>query len=194
MARLKPMSIACRLRRVSASLSVVAALGMGCAPALGQGKIPELHGTSFTNQPVNLPQDLQGKVGILVIGFSQGSREAVTAWGKRLAADYSDSPSVKFYELPVLAGVPRFMRGLVAGKIKNSVSDRGKPHFVPITENEAGWRALTHYQRGDDACILVVEGQGSVVWQNQGSFSESSYVAMREQVEKLRSATVPSVP
>jgi hypothetical protein len=182
------MRITRRLRIVSAALSAFAALGIGCAPAQGQGKIPELHGTSFTNQQVNLPQDLQGKAGILVIGFSQGSREAVTAWGKRLAADYSDSPSVKFYELPVLAGVPKFMRGFVAGKIKNSVSDRGRPHFVPITENEAGWRALTHYERGDDACVLVVDGQGMVVWQNQGGFSESSYGAMKERVEKLRSA------
>jgi hypothetical protein len=186
------MSIVGHLRRVIPALAVVAALGVGSAPLLGQGKIPELHGTSFTNQPVNLPQDLQGKIGILVVGFSQGSREAVTAWGKRLATDYSDSPSVKFYELPVLAGVPKFMRGLVAGKIKNSVSDRGRPHFVPVTENEAGWRALTHYERGDDACVLVVDGQGLVVWQNQGNFSESAYGAMKEQVEKLRSANVPA--
>jgi hypothetical protein len=173
-------------------LGLVAVIGIGCAPALGQAKVPELHGTSFTNQPVNLPQDLQGKIGLLVIGFSQGSREAVTAWGKRLATDYSDSPAVKFYEMAVLASVPKFMRGFVAGKIKNSVSDRGKPHFVPITENEAAWRVLTHYERGDDAYVLVVDGQGTVLWQTHGDFSESSYGAMKEQVEKFRSAIAPS--
>jgi hypothetical protein len=48
-------------------------------------RIPEVHGTSLSNEPVNLPEALQGKVGVLVLGFSRDSREADSAWGKRLA-------------------------------------------------------------------------------------------------------------
>ena len=79
--------------------------------ALVAQKIPELHGTTFSGQAVSLPEAFRGKVGILVIGFSQGSREAVTVWGTKLAADYLDSPSVAYYEIPVLASVPKLIRG-----------------------------------------------------------------------------------
>jgi hypothetical protein len=158
----------------------------------GQGRVPELHGTSFTNQPVHLPQDLKGRVGVLVIGFTQGSRDAVTAWAKRLATDYYDSPAVAYYNMPVTAGVPKFMRGYVTGKIKDSVSDRGKPHFVPITENETAWKTLTHYQQGDDAYVVVVDGEGKVLWQTHGSFTEANYAAMKAQVEESRSAIAHS--
>lgn len=157
------------------------------AEKAGEGKIPEVRGTSFANQPVNLPQDLKGKAGILVVGFTQGSRDALTAWGKRLAADYYDSPAVAYYELPVLAGVPRLMRGFVTGRIRSSVPERGRVHFVPILENEAAWKALTQYKSGDDAYVLVVDGSGIVKWQTHATFSEGIYATMKGQVEGLRS-------
>lgn len=151
-------------------------------------KIPEVHGTSFTDQPVNLPKDLQGKVGVLVLGFSRGSRETATAWGKRLAADYRDSPVVMYYQMPVLAGVPKLLRGYILGKIRGSVSEQVKPRFVPILDNEPAWRALTHYERGDDAYVVVVNGQGGVLWQTHDALSDAAYGSLKEHVEALRSA------
>ena len=186
------MGISSRLRRVLAAFGLIAAIGLRCAPMQGQGKVPELHGKSFTDQPVNLPRDLQGKVGVLVIGFTQGSRDAVTAWAKRLATDYYDSPAVAYYNLPVTAAVPKFMRGYVTSKIRESVSDRGRPHFVPITEDEAGWKALTHYQHGDDAYVVVVDGEGKALWQTHDPFSETTYAGMKARVEESRSAIAHS--
>jgi ATP10 protein len=163
-------------------------LGAMCAISGGQTgvKIPEVKGTSFTDEAVNLPEMLRGKVGVLVVGFSQGSRDAVTGWGKRLAADYRESPTVVYYEMPVLAGVPRMIRGYVVGKIKASVSDRAKPRFVPVMNHEAEWRATANYKSGDDAYVLVVDEGGVVRWQTRGSVTDAAYGAVKEQVETLR--------
>jgi hypothetical protein len=155
--------------------------------------IPEVRGTSFAEQAVNLPKDLNGKAGVLVVGFTQGSRDAVTAWGKRLAVDYYDASDVAYYEMPVLAGVPRLMRGFVIGRIKSSVSDRGKRHFVPILENEAAWKSTAQYKSGDDAYVLVVDSAGTVRWQTHGPFSDGAYGAMKGQLEGLRSGSVRAV-
>ena len=157
------------------------ASGSGAGP-----QIPSVHGTTLANNKVDLPEDLQGKVGILVVGFSTSSRDGVTDWGKKLAADYSDSPSVLFYEMPVLASVPKMMRSFVQGRIKSSVSDRGKPHFLPLLDNEMSWRALAHYNKPDDAYVLLVDGNGRVRWQSQGPPTDTTYVALKQQVETLR--------
>ena len=206
------MSAVCRSPKASRGLAVVLAAALSwvsvqaqpvgaqsvapqsanAQPATVAAKVPEVHGTSFADQPINLPHDLQGKVGVLVLGFTQGSRDAVTAWGKRLTADYFSSQSVQYYEMPVLASVPRFMRGFVTGKIKGAVSDRAKPRFVPITENETGWRTLTHYDRGDDAYLVLVDGTGAVLWQTHGAFEEASYTAMKAHLEEFRSAIAHS--
>ena len=165
---------------LSASLSPAATI-----PQNGDS-IPSVHGTTFDDAKVDLPQALHGKVGIFVIGFSQDSREAVTTWGKKLAGDFYDSPTVAYYEMPVLASVPKLLRGFVEGRIKASVSDRGKPHFLPITENETAWRSLVHYSDPNLPYILVVDEHGNVRWQAQGPPTDATYATLKQQVDSLR--------
>ena len=90
-----------------------------------QGKIPALHGTVLSGEKVDLPEALRGKAGVLVLGFSKASRNEVAGWGRRLALDYRDSDTVIYFEMPMLAGVPRMLRGWVTGKIKEDVPAEG---------------------------------------------------------------------
>jgi hypothetical protein len=149
-------------------------------------RIPEVHAISFSNESVNLPKGLKGKVGVLVVGFSRDSREADSAWGKRLAADYRESSTVVYYEMPVLAAVPRMVRGFVVKSIKSSVPASEQARFVVILENEAAWKTVTHYGRPDDPYLLVVDSQGNVMWQTQGAPTEAAYAALKQHVEELR--------
>jgi hypothetical protein len=148
-------------------------------------RIPEVHATSFADEPVNLPAGLKGKVGVLVVGFSKNSREADSAWGKRLAVDYRESPMVVYYEMPVLAAAPRMLRGMIVKSMKSSVPPSEQARFVVILENEAAWKTVTHFERPDDAYVLVVDSQGSVVWQTQGSPTDAAYAALKQHVETL---------
>src|ERR1700720_2014944 len=121
----------------SLSLALLVVTGLMIVPCAPAERIPEVHGTSFANQAVNLPAALQGKAaGILVIGFSHGSREEVTGWATKIAADYRTSPVVAYYELPIVAGVPGFVRGVVLRSIKSSTPERAQPRVVPVANNE----------------------------------------------------------
>ena len=103
-----------------------------------------------------------------------------------LASDFYDSPSVAYYEMPMLASVPKLLRGFVEGRIKASVSDRGRPHFLPLTDNESEWRSLVHYSNPDDPYLLVVDDQGVIRWQTQGPPTDATYAALKQQVEALQ--------
>ncbi len=150
--------------------------------------IPRLSGTTFSGAAVRLPADLRGHSGILVVGFSQGSRDAVTLWGKRLANDYYSSPTVLYYELPILASVPKFLRGFVEGRIRSSVSDRGKSHFLPITEDESAWRALAQYDAAqpDAPYVLLVDSEGRVRWRTNTPPTDATYDALQHQLGLLK--------
>ncbi|WP_353068112.1 hypothetical protein RBB75_10835 [Tunturibacter empetritectus] len=174
------------------SLALLAVTGLMIVPCASAERIPEVRGTSFANQAVNLPAALQGKTaGILVIGFSRGSREEVTGWARRIAADYRTSPVVAYYELPVVAAVPGFVRGVVLRSIKSSTPERAQPRVVPVANNEAGWKAITHYSQPDDAYLLVVDNQGNVMWQTQGQPTDTAYAALKQQVESLKTRMMP---
>ncbi|MEO8869280.1 MAG: hypothetical protein ABI357_00465 [Granulicella sp.] len=149
-------------------------------------KIPAVHSTSFSGDTVELPRALHGKVGVLVIGFSQSSRKAVEEWGKGLSAIYGSSPTVVYYEMPVLASVPRLLRGFVTSRIRAAVSEKARPHFVPLLQDEDTWRELARCQAPDDAYVLLVDGVGVIQWQTQGPPTEAGMSALKHHVEALQ--------
>lgn len=155
---------------------------MSVGAASTAARIPEVHTPSLSNEQVSLPEGLRGKPGVLVIGFSQSSRDAVTAWGRRLAADYRDSPSVLYYEMPVLASVPRLVRGLVIRQIKASVPERAQPRFVPLLDKEQEWRSAAHFDKANEAYVLLVDGKGLIQWQTEGGPTDRQYAELKEQL------------
>jgi hypothetical protein len=55
-------------------------------------------------------------------------------------------------------------------------------------ENEAGWRAIAHYAKPDDAYVLLVDGEGAVKWQTEGDATDAAY---GEMAKKLAGLTAP---
>jgi hypothetical protein len=149
-------------------------------------QIPAVSGTTLSGEKVSLPQDQRGGPAVLVLGFSQASREQAKAWGKRLAVDFREQPEVRFYEVPMLGGVPKFLRGLVVKKIAQDVSENGKHHFLPVYDHEPEWRALAGYAKADDAYVVLIDGNGKVRWKTEGPLSDAADAELRQKVIELR--------
>ncbi len=90
-----------------------------------------------------------------------------------------------YYEMPVLASVPGFMRGVVVRSMRSSVPERAQARFVPIADHEAAWRALVHYGNPDDPYLLVIDGKGDIVWQTQGQPTDAAYAALKQRLDAL---------
>ncbi len=145
--------------------------------------VPALHGAVLTGAPADLPASLAGKRGVLVLGFSQASRDEVAAWGRRLAGDYRDSPAVVYYEMPVLAAVPKLLRGWVARKVSEGVPDRARSHCVLVMDHEADWKAAAGFTHDEDAYVLLVDSSGTVLWRTEGQADDTHYADLKRHLE-----------
>jgi hypothetical protein len=188
------------MSKISVSVSMAIALAwLGCGLAGAQAAvggvaapavvaIPASHGTTLTGVEVALPDAVKGKVGVLVVGFTKDSKGELQAWGKRLAADYPDASGVAFYELPVLASAPKFTRVTIEEEMKLSLTAAERAHFVPLTENEAGWLAVAHYVKGDGAYVLLIGGDGTVRWQTWGPVTDANYAELKGKIGEMQAA------
>ena len=122
---------------------------------------PCAHGTTLTGTAVALPDALKGKVGVLVVGFSHASQGQVASWGRLLEADYGKSRTMwRISSCRCSAGAPKMLRGMIVKSMAKSVPEAEKPHFLPLMEDEPAWRAVAHYDKPDDAYVLLVDGDG----------------------------------
>lgn len=163
---------------------------LGLLPLSGAGApsstIPEVHAQLLTGAQVNLPADNRGRPMVIVFGFSQGSRDEVAAWGRRLAPDYRDANDVAYYEAAELESVPRILRGFVLKKIKQTVPERGHAHFLAVLDHEAEWKATTHFEAKDEAYVVLVDASGRVSYTTHGPVSDAAYAGLKQRLEPLR--------
>jgi len=158
--------------------------------SLAAQTIPTLHGTAFSGAQVDLPQALQGHTAVLIFSFSQDARANVTDWFHDFANDYRNSPTVLYYSLPVLAGAPGFLRGMIARKIKESVSLPAQPRFVPILDHEAEWKSIAGFskqQPDSEAYLVLVDGSGTIRYRTQaGAPTPQAYADLKQHLDQLK--------
>ena len=170
---------------------VLAAASASCVTAQSKDsparvQIPALQGATFAGTPVNLPAALQGRIGILVIGFSRSSQESARAWGQRLDQRYPAGSSVVYYEMPVLAGVPALLRGWVSSRIRQSIAAPARDHFLPVLDHEAEWKQAAGSISIDNSSVLVVDAHGAIRWRCQGTPNDAAFAELEHQVALLQ--------
>jgi hypothetical protein len=178
-------------RQFVIALALVTAVRAGAQTQ--SARIPTTHGTTFADTHITLPDDLRGKAGVLVLGFSKKSGDVCKGWGQRLEESYQNSREVMFYQMPVLESVPKLIRSMVLKSMKSSVPEAEQPHFMPTFSDEIAWQKVAQYANADDAYVLVVDGEGKVRWQTSGKVTDAGFAVLKEQVEALRTKlTIPA--
>jgi hypothetical protein len=147
--------------------------------------IPQVRSTTLSGEPVVLPDQLHGRVLVVILGFDRKASAQAAAWGRRLAAAHGSDPSLAYYEAPMLGSVPGLLRGFVLRSIRNSVPQRAWPHFLPITEHEDQWRALVHPNDGSIAYLVLCDSDGRVHWQTRGQADDGAFAALQQQIGLL---------
>ncbi len=147
--------------------------------------IPALHGRSFADAPVELPADLHGKVGILVLGLSRNSSMQTKLWNEALLRDFGNDPKIAYFESAVLADVPGFIRGTVVNGIRNKMPEAERVHFVPILQDASQWKSAADYASPDDAYVLLLDSAGVIQRRTHGPPTGESYRSLKESLQTL---------
>lgn len=185
--------ILCRrdtMRRFFLPLAIAILLCPGALPCHAQ-TIPPVKAKALDDSEVILPKPGSQQLLILVLGFSHKSGENCTPWDKRLAANYLSDPHVTYYQLPILAGAPSFVRPMILHGMRKDVPAAQHSHFVPIYDHEADWKKLVNFSAPDDPYILIAAPDGHVLWQSHGLVTDSAYAEFKSAVAQFSARPQP---
>jgi hypothetical protein len=148
-------------------------------------QFPRLQEDNLAGQQVVLPDASAGTVAVLVFGFSRASQYSTGAWMKRLRNDFGTNLGVSLYQLPVLEDAPRLIRGMITSGMKKGVPENERSNFIPVLHNEAELKKLVNYKEPDDACLVVLDRGGKVVYQANGDADTAGYSELRARLQDM---------
>jgi len=168
----------------TACVNVVLSAALLAVATVAQN-LPQTTAETLSGKQLVLPDAVHGKVTVLIVGFTRKSSTASRAWGERLAKDYGSDNRLATYQLAVLEDVPKFIRGFVAGGIRESVPKGMQDKFLLLYQQEKAWKAFVGFEGPDEAYLLLLDSSGNLAWRTHGVFSEIEYSALREHVDRL---------
>ena len=137
--------------------------------------LPRIESTTLDKQKIVIPDPSRYHALVLVVGFTHKSADQCAPWGKRLAHDYSDSPNVGYYQLPVLQGVPGMIKPMILRGMRSDVPAAEQAHFVPVYQHKDELEKIVGFKEEDDAYVIVAAPDGRVVWHTHGATTDEKY-------------------
>lgn len=165
--------------RLVAALLVAATLTPLTGAATSES-LPSLECESLAHQKVTLPAAAAGRVALLVIGFTRGSREAAAEWARRLRRDLGldradrVDRSMALFQLAVLEDVPSLLRGMVAAGIRRTLPKEEHDRFLLVLRGEAELKRLVSFAAPDDAYLVLLDRSGGVRLRKHGAAPRGS--------------------
>lgn len=144
--------------------------------------IPSFTGENLAGESVHLPT---GSKTVLVIGFSKKAGDACKPWFTQVAASLKDKSQVNYYEIPVLASAPGFIRGTIVHSIRKGLTPEQQKHFIAVTDHEQEWKTEARFSAADDAYIVIIDERGTILWQDSGQWSPAKQSALQSEITKL---------
>jgi hypothetical protein len=148
-------------------------------------QLPRLQEENLVDQTVVLPDAAAGKVAVLVLGFSQASKNPTSVWAKRIWVDHGETTGFALYQLAVLEAVPRMFRSMIISSIRKGIPEDQRPNFLPVVHNEAELQKLVGFKEADDAYIIVLDRSGKVAYQTHSASVDPAYVEFRSALAEL---------
>ncbi len=159
------------------------ATAIGASIVLG-AMFPHTEAETLSGKKIVLPDALNGRPAIVVIGFTKRSQSQTAAWSTQLTKDYATEPRLQRYSLAVLDEVPKFIRGMVISTIRRAVPKDQQDTFVLITQDSKTWRDLAAISNPDEAYIILFDNTAHVVAQTHGSI-EDAYAPLQSEIHDL---------
>ena len=167
-------------------------VAFACSAQSTPQAIPPVKAKALNDAEVILPNPGDGRVLVLVLGFSHKSADEIELWGKRLAADFHDNAHVAYYQIPDLQGVPGLVKPMILHGMRKDIPEAEYSHFVPIYDHKQGWQSLVNFSAPDDAYVVVASPDGHPIWQAHGPYSDETYNELKKFVSGLLEKTSTS--
>jgi hypothetical protein len=152
------------------------------------GSLPELKGDYLDQTPASLPADCKGKLALLSFGFTYDSRTAVEAWVKAWAEQYGGQGRTAFYQIPMMGGMARLGRAFIDSGMRRGTPKEAHRNVITVYGGVDEWKKMLDFKAPNAAYLVLIDGQGRVVWRFSGPYNQQNWQALAAAAEAFLQA------
>ena len=128
---------------------------------------------------MRLPEQLDGRLNLLLVAFRQAQQADVDTWLPYADALEARRPDVRAYELPVLAAAYRLARPFIDGGMRAAIPDPAvRRRTITLYLDKAAFRAALGVPGEDRIHVRLVDRDGATYWRTEGPWDAAKGAAL----------------
>jgi hypothetical protein len=135
-------------------------------------QFPAVTGSNLQRKKLNLPQDFEGQQNLVLIAFQQWQQSQVDTWLPFARQLEETHPGVRYYELPTIRRLNALSRTFVNEGMRAGIPDPvARERTITLYLDKNAFRQALQLPGEDDIYVLLLDSQGTVLWQAEGGFT-----------------------
>ena len=148
-------------------------------------RFPTVVGTNLEGTTVRLPDQLEGRLNLLLVAFRQVQQADVDTWLPYADALEARRTDVRAYELPVLAAAYRLARPFIDGGMRAAIPDPAvRRRTITLYLDKAAFRAALGVPGEDRIHVRLVDPGGATYWRTEGPWDAAKGAALDAVLER----------
>ena len=162
----------------------------GAAIATGT-LLPRIEGESLSAKRVVLPDNLKGRIGLLVFSFSREAGTPARCWNETYARIGMADKDAAMFGVLMLADIPWLFRGLAVAGIKSGIPASLHDRTVKVFTDDDAWRARLGVKVTQLPHLVVIDRVSRIRWLYSAACDSAGEQLLREQLKGLLAEKAP---
>lgn len=145
-------------------------------------KMPDIETVSLAGDTINLPRDTRGKYTVLCFAFVQKAQSLVDTWTLPILEKYP-SDEIFYYEIPMLAGGYKYVRGFIDGGMKRGVPQNLHRHVATYYGPLNRYKTELNMPDSKTVYLFLLDKQGIIVHREEGAANKEKLSGLFRKIE-----------
>ncbi len=132
---------------------------------------PEIKTISLAGDTVLIPNDTRGKPTLLCFAFVQNAQWLVDTWTLPVLEQYP-SDEINYYEIPMLAGGYKFVRGFIDGGMKRGVPSHLHRHVATYYGPMEKYKSELQMSDNKTIYLFLLDAEGVIIHTDEGTATD----------------------
>ena len=149
-------------------------------------RFPHVSGTNLERKQRSLPQDLEGQVNLLFVTFRQWHQREVNTWVPTARLLEANHTGIRYYELPIIRSQSLSAQAFINSGMRAGIPDRlARERTITLYLDKASFRQALDMPDEEHIYVLLLDGDGQIVWRERGAMTSDKKAALASQVARV---------
>ena len=149
---------------------------------------PKISAKNLEGDSLELPNDLDGKVNILIIAFRREQQSLVDEWIQYLEGHIQKNPHVALYEIPTIHFSYLPLRWMIDGGMRAGIADKkARERTITLYINKNKFKKHLDIEDENTIYIILIDKDGNLIWKTDGNITEDKSHSLLETIRRIAS-------